>query len=130
MDMISRSSNSPHVPDSLTERDLIDGRHCLSPAVATASAHGRHASSAIVPGHLEMHLISSSSSTSYALTQHTLTDASLRLSPAVATGTTHSGHASIAVGRLEMDSISSSSNSAYVPDSLTQRNLLLSLIHI
>ena len=62
--------------------------------------------------------------TSYALTQHTLTEASLRLSPAVATGSTHSGHASIAVGRLEMDLISSSSNSPHVPDSLTQRNLI------
>jgi len=107
---------------SLTQKDLVDAR--LSPADATASTQGGHASSAIVPGRLEMHLISSSSSTSYALTQDTLTEASLRLSPAVATGSTHSGHASIAVGRLEMDSISSSSNSAYVPDSLTQRNLI------
>ena len=113
---------------SLTQKDLVHAR--LSPAGATASTQGGHASSAIVPGRLEMHLISSSSSnssspdTSYALTQDTLTEASLRLSPAVATGSTHSGHASIAVGRLEMDMISSSSNSPHVPDSFTQRNLI------
>ena len=112
---------------SFTQKDLVHAR--LSPAGATASTQGGHASSAIVPGRLEMHLISSSSSssspdTSYALTQDTLTEASLRLSPAVATGSTHSGHASIAVGRLEMDMISSSSNSPHVPDSFTQRNLI------
>ena len=107
---------SPHMSYSLTQKDLVHAR--LSPAVATASTQGGHASSAIVPGRLEMHLISSSSSspdTSYSLTQHTLTEASLILSPAVATGSTHSGHASIAMGRLEMHLISSSSNSPTCP---------------
>ena len=119
---------------SLAREDSINASLRLSPAVATASTQGGHASSAIVPGRHELHGSSSNRSRnrsrsrdrnhsrnrSRSFRQKGLIDASLTLSPAVATAPTPGGHASSAIvpWRRNMHGTSSSSNSidSHYPD--------------